>query len=149
MKTAFTMIELVFIIVVLGILAAVAFPKLGPAVQDAQIAAGRSAISSIRSAIASERQRTMLRGQNQYPQILDDASTAVGQQLFDGNATVQLLQYPIISKTGGGGWMKTAAGYTFNAGGVTVTFTYNTNTGIFTCTRDNSAAGEKCKELID
>ena len=103
MKTAFTMIELVFIIVVLGILAAVAVPRMGPAVEDAQIAAGRSAISSIRSAIASERQRTMLRGNSQYPQALDDASTAVGQELFDGNATVSLLQYPIISKNSGGG----------------------------------------------
>ena len=45
--------------------------------------------------------------------------------------------------------MKTAAGYSFNAGGVTVNFTYNAATGIFTCTRGTDAAGTKCKELID
>ncbi|MBU1990199.1 type II secretion system GspH family protein, partial [bacterium] len=49
-KNAFTMIELVFVIVVLGILAAIAIPKFATTRTDAIIAKGRADISSIRSA---------------------------------------------------------------------------------------------------
>ncbi|MBT0881577.1 prepilin-type N-terminal cleavage/methylation domain-containing protein, partial [Campylobacter sp. 2018MI27] len=37
MKTAFTMIELIFVIVILGVLAAVAIPKLNATRDDAEI----------------------------------------------------------------------------------------------------------------
>ena len=37
MKNAFTMIELIFVIVILGILAAVAIPKLAATRDDAQV----------------------------------------------------------------------------------------------------------------
>ena len=50
-KNAFTMIELVFVIVILGILAAVAVPRLAASRDDAHIAKGRADVASIRSGI--------------------------------------------------------------------------------------------------
>ena len=59
-KNAFTMIELIFVIVVLGILAGVAIPKMAATRDEAKIAKGRSDIASIRSAIVTERQTRLI-----------------------------------------------------------------------------------------
>jgi general secretion pathway protein G len=53
MKKAFTMIELVFVIVILGILASVAIPKLSATRDDAEIMAGVQRVSSLISDIGS------------------------------------------------------------------------------------------------
>ncbi|MBZ8006714.1 prepilin-type N-terminal cleavage/methylation domain-containing protein [Campylobacter sp. RM9334] len=53
MKKAFTMIELIFVIVILGILAAVAIPKLNATRDDAEITKGVSNFSTLLGDIAS------------------------------------------------------------------------------------------------
>lgn len=65
-RNAFSMIELVFVIAVLGILAAIAIPKFAATRDDAKIAAARATISSVRSGIVSERQTRLLRGDATY-----------------------------------------------------------------------------------
>lgn len=52
MRKAFTMIELIFVIVILGILAAVAIPKFVNVTDDAKIAAEQGVAGGVRSAIA-------------------------------------------------------------------------------------------------
>lgn len=49
MKHAFTILELIFVIVILGILAAIALPRLGASKDEAQIA---SALSNLKTAIS-------------------------------------------------------------------------------------------------
>ncbi len=138
-RFAFTMIELVFIIVVIGILSAIAIPRLAATRDDAQVAKGRSDVSAIRSAIVSERQGRLLRGDSAYTAALDDGTTAVGQTLFDGNATVSLLQYGIVSASTNGHWMKTGnTAYTYRVMGDAVAFTYTQGTGAFDCTHTNA-----------
>jgi general secretion pathway protein G len=61
-KKAFTMIELVFVIVILGILSAVAFPKLSGVLEDANYASALATISSLRTAITNERQNNLIKG---------------------------------------------------------------------------------------
>ena len=158
MKNAFTMIELVFIIVVLGILGAVAFPRLAPVLEDARIARGQSNVAAIRSAIANERNRNVLRGDTNYPQMLDDATANTdGQSLFDGNATVSILQYPLFSKATGGNWIKTSnnAGATIGyryylTSNESVDFTYTKANGRFDCNHTAAgSAGKNCKALTE
>ena len=151
-KNGFTIIELVFVIVVLGILASVAIPKLSGVVEDANFASAKATISSLRTAINTERQRTLLQGNTAYPEILDDASTGTHEELFDGNSTVHILQYPVYSKTTTGGWMKTSDNsgasieykYYINDSR-TVDFNYTKSTGTFDC--DHSI--EDCRFLIE
>ena len=61
-RKAFTMVELVFVIVVVGILSAVAIPKLAATRDDAEISKARTTIASLRNAISTERQKRILKG---------------------------------------------------------------------------------------
>ena len=153
-KNGFTMIELVFVIVVLGILAAVSIPKFSSVTDDANFTQGMATISSIRSSIANERQSKILKGIFSYPEILDDALANVNHDtIFDGNATISILQYPVYTRdtTDTSGWMKT----TVNGAVTTYQFCINSNkcvdfnytkaTGIFDCDHSN----QYCKEMTE
>lgn len=137
-RNAFTMIELVFVIVVLGILAAIAIPKLAATRDDAQMAKGRSDVAAIRAAIVNERQTRLLQGDSSYITHLDHlgATSVDGDPLFDNNgvATSTLLQYAIASGNSNGHWRKTAADtYAFKVLNADTTFTYVQASGTFNC----------------
>jgi len=152
-KTAFTMIELVFVIVILGILSAVAIPKLSAYIEDANLAKAQSAVAAIRVAVNIERQKRILSG-NFDDFYLDEAGTGNHVALFDGNATVSILGYPIYSKnaTDTSGWMKTTnnagatIGYTYHLNATTsVAFTYTKSTRIFDCNHSIST----CQDMTE
>ena len=145
-KKAFTMLELVFVIVILGILSSVAITKLSVTRDDAIIAKGRNQVHAIRSAISLQRSKNMLRGSLSYPSSLDDAAlNTEHEELFDGNLTNPLLEYPIYSKSKDG-WMKVGANsYDFNVMGTSVRFNYNSSTGKFDCNHSVNL----CKQLTE
>ncbi len=150
MRYAFTMIELVFVIVVLGILAGVALPRLLAPADDARLVKAKSTISSIRSAISLAKNKSILGGTGaSYPSSLDDAAyNTDNEELFDGNATQKILEYPIYSKSSGG-WIKSSDNnYSLNIEGKNVVFIYNSNTGKFTCDTNNSDYGSTCLKLL-
>lgn len=146
------MIELVFVIVVLGILAAIAVPKFAATRDDAQIAKGRSDVAAIRAAIVNERQTRLLRGETNYISKLHSSSDS----LFDGNGSSKLLQYGISAGSGDGHWNTPSCTnanpnvctYNYTVMGQNVQFTYSQVDGNFTCSRSGTT-GEMCKNLID
>ncbi len=140
------MIELVFVIVVLGILAAVAIPKLAATREDAQISKGAADVASIRSGIISVRQRYLLRGQTDYPTVLSGAGVSSGL-LFDGNGTGTILMYPMTPKTAAGHWRAgdNAGDYVYQVGSISCTFHYNNNNGTFNLT---TTGKEFCDGLV-
>lgn len=128
-RSAFTMIELIFVIVILGILATVAIPRMSGAINDANVGKAKSDVAALRSAIASERQARFLQGQTGFATKLDNASTGVGEEIFNADETNtsagRLLTYPIITGSNDGQWMKLGdTQYTYKSEGTTVTFTY-------------------------
>lgn len=62
MKKAFSMIELIFVIVIIGVLSAIAIPKFAATRDDAVITKARATVGAIRSAVATERQKRVLKG---------------------------------------------------------------------------------------
>ena len=104
---AFTMIELVFVIVVIGILSAIAIPKLAATRDDAVITKARSTISAVRAAIATERQKRVLRGAFSTPITLVDSGQANSNSkpifdYFDGStSTARVLEYPLTTCASG------------------------------------------------
>ena len=59
---AFTMVELIFVIVIIGILSAIAVPKFQKTSELAYASRAKSTVSALRSAISTERQKRILRG---------------------------------------------------------------------------------------
>jgi general secretion pathway protein G len=137
-RFAFTMIELVFVIVVLGILSAIAIPKFAATRDDAQVAKGRSDVAAIRAAIVSERQSRLLKVESKYITKLGSSSNA-----FEGNGSGTLMMYPPKTGTGNGEWSTSdGKAYTYKVVDESNSFTYDNTDGSFNCT-----SGTYCDEL--
>lgn len=152
-QNAFTLIELIFVIVVLGILAAVAIPRLGKNVEYAQIAKAQGDMAAIRASIASARQKMLVTGINAYPSALDNTTTTAssGEPLFDTNGSLTILTYPIYAGSGSGHWKKTAANtYAFTVIDTVISFPYNASTGVFDCHGANTGTADTyCKKITE
>lgn len=155
-RNAFTMLELVFVIVVIGILASIAIPKLAATRDDAQIAKGRSDVAAIRSAIVSERQTRLIRGESSYISALDQGVTnnADDVSVFDDNdsnsTNGSLLMYGITTKNTNGHWLKSADNtYIYKVINIPITFTYNSTSGKFDCNTTDATYGNTCKMLVN
>ncbi len=115
---AFTLIELIMVIVILGILAAVAIPKYFDLQKDAKTSAEKGILGGVRSGI-----HTYYAQNKAWPAALDSASTAA---CSSANAcfTTVLAQGGVTED-----WTKASATtYTGPAG---TTYTYTAGTGEF------------------
>jgi prepilin-type N-terminal cleavage/methylation domain-containing protein len=106
-EAGFTLIELVIVIVILGILAAVAIPKYEDMREQARTAALKGQLGSIRSAVSIQYARNALNGAAAFP-------TLNGTIFADGNVPKEpVLNSNAVKTTGGvdgaGGWQYTQA----------------------------------------
>ena len=116
-EKGFTLIELVMIIVILGILAAVAVPQFFDLSSDAQTAAEKGVVGAVRSGIM-----TYYAKNKAYPTALDSAT--------DGNCTTANACFTTILAQGGvtADWQKAGSTYTGPAGNA---YTYDSANGTF------------------
>lgn len=126
MKKAFTIIELIFVIVALGILAMVALPRLAGSKEDAEIARVKAEIAAIRSAIQTHRGANLLKQNGRgYPRNL--TATTIEEIT---NGTKLSRKYWSVNEAGNE--------LTVTIAGRTATFTYNGDTGRLTCPNTDS-----------
>ena len=113
----FTLIELVMIIVILGILAAVAVPKYYSLVSDANTAAEKGVVGGVRAGI-----HTYYAQNKSWPTTLDSAT--------DGAATESNAFFDTVLAQGGitDNWSKASTVYT---GPASNAYTYDNSDGSF------------------
>jgi general secretion pathway protein G len=133
MRQAFTLLELVFALVIVAILVGIAVPKLSATRDDAIISKGKATLATVRSAIAIERQRRLLLGDR-----TDVTSLAyeTPHQVFskfnrDKNGegeSREVLSYPLKRGTDVGEWGTNGTDtYTFYYSGGHCNFTLEGN----------------------
>ena len=155
-KKAFTMIELVFVIVIIGILATVAIPRLAATRDDAEITKGRTVLSSVRNALAMERQKRILRGEFEQITAVGDSTNVFGNFYTGANGNqidtgISVLEYPMPSeskeyrwKSISGGWYAFCLNNTCSGSADAVWF--KVEKGKFVCKGDNDHS-DKCSVL--
>lgn len=134
MKKAFTMVELIFVIVALGILAMVALPRLAGSKKDAEITRAKAEIAAIRSAIQTYRGANLLRQQpgSGYPEKLDKKTI---EEITNGTKL-------------GSNWTVNDDTLILRIGSDTTTFTYDKAKGSLTCQNaDPTQTDDLCKKV--
>jgi len=150
-RNAFTMLELTFVIVIIGILSAVAIPKMAATRDDAVITKARTTVAAVRSAIATERQKRILKGDFLFP--INSLSSNPAVNIFDtfnadrDGTTNRVLEYPLgtcatLNKTRGC-WQMSGVNYRFvTPNNVNIDFTILDAAGVatsrFNCVLPNS-----------
>jgi len=114
------MLELTFVIVIIGILSAIAIPKFAATRDDAVITKAKTTVAGVRNAVSTERQKRILRGA--FTSITSlSSSSGLNKPIFDGfdgNTSNSVLQYPLQSckiASSQGCWTQNGAGteYTY------------------------------------
>jgi len=105
-ESGFTLIELVIVIVILGILAAVAIPKYEDMREQARVATLKGQLGSIRSAIAIQYARNALNGSATFP-------TLDGTIFADGRVPKEPVNNSLAVKTTPG--IDNAGGWQYNS----------------------------------
>lgn len=105
-ESGFTLIELVIVIVILGILAAVAIPKYEDMREQARVATLKGQLGAIRSAIAIQYARNALNGSATFP-------TLDGTIFADGRVPKEPVNNSAAVKTSPG--IDDAGGWQYNS----------------------------------
>ena len=124
-RSAFTIVELIMVIVIIGLLAAVVIPKYGDIRTEAQKAAETGTVSGVLSGIKLAHMTSLAQGLNTYPADLDSATNGVA------SATNPLFTGVLDDGVTDGNWEKLAA-KTYRYNPTSAQYVYDSATGKFT-----------------
>ncbi len=140
MKKAFTMIELVFVIVVIGILSSIAIPRFAATRDDAEIAKAIATIGAVKSSVATERQKRAIRGDYTVINALNVGGGVFNRFSADKDGVSdKVLETPVQGCASNGCWSVAGANYVYMmpTSGNPVPFTLNN--GVFECVNQADA----------
>jgi len=113
MRRAFTLLEVMMVVVILGILAALVVPRFGGVTDEAKASALEAALGGVRSSIASFRTRAVIEGTGPFPTLaeLTTRGTVVQGDFpinpYNGESSVQSVSPTAAAArtvSGSGGW---------------------------------------------
>jgi general secretion pathway protein G len=140
MKKSFTLIELVFVIVILGILSAVAMPKFFGILGDSKIAKVQTVVATVRGSISTKYGKNVMAGDDTCPKL---------EKTPDDTTTVfeNILTYPIKKNGAHIRWDGNGTDYnvTVDGGATYIKFKYDTSQGSgckFSCVSHCDLIGE-------
>jgi prepilin-type N-terminal cleavage/methylation domain-containing protein len=168
MKRSFTLIELIFVIVIIGLLGSVAIPKFMQTKASASSSSAKSIISSIRTAIETKHGEWIINDNlgvsddytpQGYPKKLDESSeNSAGENLFVGTSKLSLLKNPVKSCLNNDCWFKYKAdntdknlsyySYKFTDES-NITLEYNGSNGKISCIDDGGMSKSECESIIE
>ena len=135
-KKAFTIIELIFVIIIIGILASIALPKFSESYKQSLISKAQSKVNAVRSAIQVYKTKHILLGDDPYPNTLSSDNT----HLFD-----KILPSAEIAGTDAGKWERMSGEkYKYHLNDGYIVFEYDKSNGSFRCNPDESSLQELC-----
>ncbi len=113
--SAFTFVEVMVVVIIIGVLAAIVIPQFGGVTEDAKASACEGGLAGVRSAIAGYRAKAILTGSAAYPSLtqLNTQGVVVEGELpknpFNGLREVQLVSVGAansrsVSNTSTYGW---------------------------------------------
>jgi len=139
MRRGFTIIELLFVILILGVLAAIAVPKFGESYKQSILFDAKSKVSAIRSALEVYKTRHVLLGQDPYPSTLDKNGKLFNVVLPEG----------VTPGSEPGQWSSLGNNrYKFIVDdNEYAVFVYDKRTGKFECDANASSPRELCKHF--
>lgn len=123
-RLAFTLVELIMVIVIMGLLAAVVIPKYGDIRTEAQDAAETGTVAAITSGIKLAHMTSLAQGTDTWPSVLDSAANGVA------SATNPLFADVIEDGVTDGNWQKIGA-RTYRYNPTTNRYVYDRTTGKF------------------
>ena len=143
MKKAFSLLELIFVIVIIGILAGIAIPKLFPVIGTAKIKKAQSQVAAVRAAISNAYSKNIISGNNVCPEL--------EKNLTDDTVFENILTYPISENDKDISWKVDSNNsketvYTLKVGDLSTTFTYDKNTST-NCKFYCNPTDTLCKEI--
>ena len=153
MKKSFTLIELIFVIVIIGLLGTFAVPKFMQTYFSAKSSSAKSVVSSLRSAIEVKHGENIIDDSSteNYPFPLDNAElNASGQKLFS-----RVLKNPINSCLSTDCWYKedntsTTETYGFKyTEDATLKIKYYEENGSLECIDGDNISASECESIID
>jgi len=166
MNKSFTLIELIFVIVIIGLLASYAAPKFMQTKESASASSALSIVSSVRTSIETKHGEWIINDNlddsdgytpQGYPQKLDDADlNKAGEYLFEGNSTLPLLKKGVRSCLDNDCWYKKSEDtdknlsdyiYKFNDDDY-IQVEYNGSNGKFECVDSDGSTKKECESII-
>ncbi len=95
---AFTLVEMLIVVVILGVLAAVAIPRFATASDDARTAAVQSTVAGVRASIATFRTSAVIQGESPYPSITALTDGTVLKMAIPVNAFTNMSSVQAVSE---------------------------------------------------
>ena len=96
---AFSMMEIVIVIVIMGILAALAIPRFVGMSDDAKTVAAESTVAVVRSAIASYRTGAVIAGDDPFPTLAEMTDGTVVKSDMPANPFTRVAGVQAVSRT--------------------------------------------------